>query len=101
MGLWLKCPGCQAVNPLSLKVCPNCGQDLDNLSVDQRVYVIGPKPAPPAPSPQSTKEVVATEPAPAPAQEPAAAKANKPESEAAFKPAKKPRAKKTTKKKKS
>ena len=97
MGLWLKCPGCQAVNPLSLKVCPNCGQDLDNLSADQRVYVIGPKPAPPAPSPQTTKEVVATE--PAPAKEPAAAQPNTPEPEAAPKPAKKPRAKRTKKKK--
>ena len=32
MGLWLKCPGCQAQNPLLLKVCPHCGHDLDKLS---------------------------------------------------------------------
>jgi hypothetical protein len=57
MGLWLKCPGCQASNPLFLKVCPNCGQDLDKLTADQRVYVIGPKAAPPALSPPSVKAV--------------------------------------------
>ena len=53
MGLWLKCPGCQAKNPLSVKVCPTCGQGLDKLSANQRVYVIGPAevsaPAPAAP----------------------------------------------------
>jgi len=77
MGLWLKCPGCQAINPLSLKGCPHCGQDLDKLPAAQRVYVIGPAAAPsPAPSP-------ATPPVKAPA---------------APKPAKKP---KGTKKKKS
>ena len=42
MGLWLKCPGCQAKNPLSVKVCPACGQDVDKLAAKQRVYVIGP-----------------------------------------------------------
>jgi hypothetical protein len=45
MGLWLKCPGCQAQNPLPMKVCPHCGQDLDKLSAAQRVYVMGPAPA--------------------------------------------------------
>jgi hypothetical protein len=98
MGLWLKCPGCQASNPLSLKVCPNCGQDLDKLSTDQRVYVIGPKAAPPAPSPQSTQAVVT---APEPKEEPAAVKPNTPEPEAspAAQAAKKPKAKRTKKKK--
>ena len=42
MGLWLKCPGCQTNNPLSLRVCPKCGQSLDNLPQKSRVYVIGP-----------------------------------------------------------
>ncbi len=60
MGLWLKCPGCQALNPLSVKACPNCGQDLDKLPTKQRVYVIGPQPAPPAPtSPPSETAVPA------------------------------------------
>jgi hypothetical protein len=53
MGLWLKCPGCQAQNPLSLKVCPHCGRDLDKLPAAQRVYVMGPaaagRPSPPSP----------------------------------------------------
>jgi hypothetical protein len=47
MGLWLKCPGCQAQNPLPLKVCPHCGQDLDKLPAVKRVYVLGPAAAPP------------------------------------------------------
>jgi len=42
MGLWLKCPGCQSNNPLSLQVCPKCGRSLDNLPRQERVYVIGP-----------------------------------------------------------
>ncbi len=42
MGLWLKCPGCQTQNPLSLRVCSKCGQSLDNLPRKSRVYVIGP-----------------------------------------------------------
>ncbi len=41
MGLLLKCPGCQTKNPLSLRVCPQCGQSLDHLPPAQRVYVIG------------------------------------------------------------
>jgi hypothetical protein len=47
MGLWLKCPKCQAQNPLSLKICPHCGRDLDKLTAAQRVYVMGPAAAPP------------------------------------------------------
>jgi hypothetical protein len=46
MGLRLKCPGCQATNPLSLRVCPVCGRSLDNLPPEQRVYVIEPLGAP-------------------------------------------------------
>jgi hypothetical protein len=88
MGLWLKCPGCQAQNPLSLKVCPHCGRDLDKLPAAQRVYVMGPTAVPP--------------PAKAPAEpQPAAATASRPspppsEAGTASKPAKK----RTTKKKK-
>jgi hypothetical protein len=50
MGLWLKCPGCQAQNPLSVKICPHCGGDLDKLPAAQRVYVMGPAAAGPAKS---------------------------------------------------
>ncbi len=90
MGLWLKCPGCQALNPLSLKVCPTCGRDLAKLAADQRVYVIGPAAAPPAPSPKSTKAVVPAAPkekvaAPAEVSPPA------PEADEAPKAAKKPK----------
>jgi len=80
MGLWLKCPGCQAQNPLSLRVCPHCGRDVDKLPAAQRVYVMGPAAASP----------------------PAAAAASRsgtpsPQAGAAPKPAKQP--KRTTKKK--
>jgi hypothetical protein len=50
MGLWLKCPKCQAQNPLSVKICPHCGRDLDKLTAAQRVYVMGPAAAGPAKS---------------------------------------------------
>jgi len=54
MGLWLKCPGCQAQNSLSMRVCPHCGQDLSKLAAAQRVYVIGPAAAPPPePAPET------------------------------------------------
>ena len=52
MGLWLKCPGCQVQNPLSLRVCPHCGQDLVKLLASQRVYVIGAGAAPPPAKPK-------------------------------------------------
>jgi hypothetical protein len=95
MGLWLKCPGCQASNPLSVKVCPHCGHDLDKLPVAQRVYVIGPTPAPPS------EASVETTPAAAPAKSKpekagARAKTPSPESGAGPEPAKTP---KRTKKK--
>jgi hypothetical protein len=83
MGLWLKCPGCQASNPLSLKVCPHCGQALDKLPAAQRVYVIGAEPAAPAPPPAPAEGD-----APAASASPAAPK---PEKAAAAKPAKKPK----------
>jgi hypothetical protein len=91
MGLWLKCPGCQAQNPLPLKVCPLCGQDLDKLPAAKRVYVMGPAAAPPrAPVPAEVKP-----PAEAAASQPVAPS---PEAVATPKPAKKPR---KAKKKKS
>jgi hypothetical protein len=77
MGLRLKCPGCQANNPLSLRVCPVCGRSLDNLPPEQRVYVLEPFGAP-LPS-------AAPSPAPAPKQ------AAKPPTEAPGKAAKKPK----------
>ena len=89
MGLWLKCPGCQAQNPLSLRVCPHCGRDLDKLPAAQRVYVMGPAAAPPAAA------------GPAKSKVPAAAASRSdtpsPQAGAAPKPAKKPKG--TTKKK--
>ena len=91
MGLWLKCPGCQAQNPLSLRVCPHWGRDLDKLPAAQRVYVMWPAAAsPPAAGPAKSKP-----PAEAAASQPVAPS---PEASAATKPAKKP---KRTKKKKS
>ncbi len=47
MGLYLKCPGCQAKSPLYEKVCSRCGQSLGNLPRGQRVYVIEPGAAAP------------------------------------------------------
>lgn len=75
MGLWLKCPGCHANNPLSLRVCSHCGQSLDNLPPEKRVYVLGPLSAPPpepAPPPaEAAAAGVNTEPAsPPPPEEP-------------------------------
>jgi len=51
MGLWLKCPKCQAANPLDSKGCTACNASLENLPAAKRVYVIGtgaPKAAPQA-----------------------------------------------------
>ena len=65
MGLRLKCPGCQAKNPLSLRVCPVCGHSLDNLPPKQRVYVLEPFGAPMPPStPASVPSPKAALPAP-------------------------------------
>lgn len=41
MGLWLKCPKCQAANPLDQKTCTACNASLENLPADQRVYILG------------------------------------------------------------
>jgi len=55
MGLWMKCPKCQTHNPLFLKACAGCGFTLDNLPLEQRVYVLTPagaaatKPSKPSP----------------------------------------------------
>ncbi len=79
MGLWLKCPGCQSKNPLPLRVCPKCGQSLDNLPQELRVYVIG------------SPETVAPKAASAPQVKAAAA----PEEPKPLKQPKKPRKKKS------
>jgi len=91
MGLWLKCPGCQAQNPLLLRSCPHCGQDLSKLPAAQRVYVMGPAAAPPpaaVPAESNPPAEAAAEPSITPS----------PEANAVPKPAKK--AKRSTKKKK-
>ncbi|MCL4501392.1 MAG: hypothetical protein M1438_05985 [Deltaproteobacteria bacterium] len=72
MGLWLKCPGCNFTNPLSLRVCPKCGRSLDNLTPAERVYVLGPatEAAPaahPAHRPEAAVPVAAASEAPKPA----------------------------------
>jgi hypothetical protein len=71
MGLWLKCPKCQASNPLSLKACAACGASLDNLPEKQRTYVLTSAGAPP-PQPKA-----AAQPAKKAAKEPAKGKAAK------------------------
>jgi hypothetical protein len=86
MGLWLKCPKCQAQNPLSLKICPHCGRDLDKLPAAQRVYVMGPAAASP-PAKSKPPAAVAASPSGTPS----------PQAGAAPKPDKKP--KRTPKKK--
>ncbi len=68
MGLWLKCPGCNITNPLSLRVCPKCGRSLDNLPPAERVYVLGPRAeaapaAHPATRPQAAVPVATAAPA--------------------------------------
>jgi hypothetical protein len=99
MGLWLKCPGCQAQNPLSLQLCPYCGQDLHKLPAAKRVYVIGPAPAPPpASSPVTPAAAAPASPEPAKEAGGAPSDAPLPEAGAGPKPVKK---NKRTKKKKS
>lgn len=51
MGLWLKCPACQAKNPLDLKSCTACGASLENLPTAKRVYILG---AADTPGPEAT-----------------------------------------------
>ena len=57
MGLWLKCPACQARNSLDAKVCAACGASLDHLPMEKRVYLLEPG--------GSTTPAAATPPAPA------------------------------------
>jgi hypothetical protein len=70
MGLWLKCPKCQAANPLDLKSCQECNASLENLPAAKRVYILGDA-APAAPKKAAPK---AAAPKAAPAKK-AAAKA--------------------------
>jgi hypothetical protein len=41
MGLWLKCPKCEAANPLDVKACLECNASLENLPTAKRVYILG------------------------------------------------------------
>lgn len=76
MGLWLKCPKCQAANPLDLKSCQECNASLENLPATERVYILGnvapaaPKAAEPA-APKAAAPKAAA-PKATPAQKPAA-----------------------------
>ncbi|MEJ2069508.1 MAG: hypothetical protein P8X65_08355 [Syntrophobacterales bacterium] len=54
MGLWLKCPKCQAANPLDLKSCQECNASLENLPAAKRVYILG-NAAPAAPKAEVSK----------------------------------------------
>jgi len=54
MGLWLKCPKCQAANPLDLKSCQECNASLENLPAAERVYILG-NAAPAAPKAKVSK----------------------------------------------
>jgi hypothetical protein len=60
MGLWIKCPKCQTHNPLSLKACAACGSSLDNLPLEQRVYVLAPEATVGAQPPEPTPLLQAT-----------------------------------------
>lgn len=63
MGLWLKCPKCQAANPLDLKACTACNASLENLPAAKRIYIVGtaapaaPKPAEPKAAPKAAPKV--------------------------------------------
>jgi hypothetical protein len=70
MGLWLKCPKCQAANPLDVKACLECNASLENLPAAERVYLLGdaaptapkaaaPKPAAPKAAPAAPKKKAA------------------------------------------
>jgi hypothetical protein len=93
MGLWLKCPQCQAANPLENTSCLACDASLTNLPAAQRVYILG-KAVPAAPK-------AAAPPAAPAAPNPAAPAGVSPEVNASAKPpakgakARKPRKKKS------
>jgi hypothetical protein len=55
MGLWLKCPKCQAANPLDVQACTACNASLENLPTAERVYLLG-NAAPAAPKAAAPKE---------------------------------------------
>ena len=77
MGLWLKCPGCQAQNPLPLRVCPHCGHDLDKLPATQRVYVMGPAAGPAKSKPPAAAASQPVKPSPEASAAPRPAKKHK------------------------
>ena len=54
MGLWLKCPKCQAANPLDVQACTACNASLENLPTAERVYLLG-NAAPAAPKAAAPK----------------------------------------------
>jgi hypothetical protein len=62
MGLWLKCPKCQAANPLDLKSCQECNASLENLPAADRVYILG-NAAPAAPKAEVSKAAAKAAPA--------------------------------------
>ncbi len=85
MGLWIKCPGCQANNPLYVKICSQCGLSLENLPPEKRLYVVGEAAAlsaQPAASPAPARTAAKTAAKPAPKAEPAAKAAAKEEKKA-------------------
>ena len=65
MGLWLKCPKCQAANPLDLKSCQECNASLENLPAAKRVYILG-NAAPAAPKAASAPKKAAAKAKPKP-----------------------------------
>lgn len=69
MGLWMKCPDCQTLNPLFLKVCANCGRSLDNVPLNQRVYILETAAAA-APEPTGLLKATPTPESPLPATNP-------------------------------
>jgi hypothetical protein len=72
MGLWLKCPKCQAANPLDVKACLECNASLENLPTAKRVYILGDA-APAAPK-KAAPQKAAPKAAPAAPKKKAAAK---------------------------
>jgi hypothetical protein len=61
MGLWLKCPKCQAANTLDLKTCSACGASLEDLPEAKRVYVLADK-APAAPKAKAVEKAAPAKP---------------------------------------
>ena len=80
MGLWLKCPKCQAANPLDLKSCQECNASLENLPAAKRVYILG-NAAPAAPKAKVSKAAAPKAAAAAPKKAAAKAKPKPPPEE--------------------